>query len=59
MVEMGLITFTTRQTDGTVATADKVYPGYASVGGGMYMVQTGGVSAKNLGDAVYVKIYAK
>ncbi len=59
VVEMGLITFSTRQTEGTVATAEKVYPGYASVGGGMYMVQTEGVSAKNLGDAVYVKIYAK
>ena len=59
VVEMGMITFTTKQTDGTVANAEKVYPGYTSVGGGMYMVQTEGISAKNLGDAVYMKIYAK
>ncbi len=59
VVEMGMITFATKQTDGTVANAEKVYPGYTSVGGGMYMVQTEGISAKNLGDAVYMKIYAK
>ncbi len=59
VVEMGLITFSTKQTDGTVATAEQVYPGYTSVGGGMYMVQTAGISAKNLGDAMYIKIYAK
>jgi hypothetical protein len=59
VVEMGLITFSTRQTDGTIANAENIYPGYTNVGGGMYMVQTEGISAKNLGDAVYLKVYAK
>ena len=58
VVEIGLLTFDSKLTDGTIADAVNVYPGYTGTDG-MYMVQTDGISAKNLGDAVYVKIYAK
>ena len=54
-----MITFDTKLTNGTIADAVNVYPGYTNVAAGMYMVQTEGISAKNLGDAVYVKVYAK
>ncbi len=56
--EMGLITFSDKLENGDISNASAVYPGYINAGA-MYMAQTEGVSAKNLGDAVYVKVYAK
>ena len=58
IVEMGLITFGSKLTDGTMADAVDVIPGYIN-SGNTYMVHTNGIPAKNLGDALYFKIYAK
>ena len=58
VVEMGLVTFTEKLADGTHENAVDVIPGYVS-GGGEYMVHTNGIPAKNMGDAVYFRIYAK
>lgn len=56
--DMGLITWTTPQTSGTYDTAEYIIPG-ASYINGEYMVQSQGIPAKNLGDTLYFKIYAK
>ena len=58
VVEMGLVTFTEKLADGTHENAVDIIPGYVS-GGGEYMVHTNGIPAKNMGDAVYFRIYAK
>ena len=58
VVQMGLITFNERLTDGTIDDAVDVIPGYV-FGGEKYMVHTNGIPAKNLGDAVYFKVYAR
>ena len=58
IVEMGLITFATRDANGSIDTAWEIIPGYAN-SGNTYMVQSNGVPAKNLSDAVYFKVYAK
>ena len=58
IVEMGLITFAERLADGTIDDALEVVSGYVN-SGAVYMVQSNGVPAKNLSDAVYFKVYAK
>ena len=58
IVEMGLLTFATRDAQGTVDTASDVIPGFVN-SGSTYMVQSNGIPAKNLSDAVYFKVYAK
>ena len=58
IVQMGLITFTERLVGGTINEANAVIPGYVS-SGSTYMVQSKGIPAKNLSDAVYFKVYAK
>ena len=58
IVEMGLITFNSRLADGTINDAAEVIPGYVN-SGSTYMVQSKGIPAKNLSDAVYFKVYAK
>ena len=58
IIEMGLATFATRDAAGTVATAQEMIPGYIS-SGGSYMVRSKGIPAKNLGDMLYFKVYAK
>jgi hypothetical protein len=58
VVEMGLMTFATRDANGTVNNAVDVIRGCVG-GGGDYMVQSRGIPAKNLGDALYFKVYAK
>ena len=58
IVEMGLITFESRLVDGTTANAVDIIPGYVN-SGSTYMAQSNGIPAKNLGDAVYFKVYAK
>lgn len=57
VVEMGLITFDSKLTDGTVADAQEVISGYSS--GSLFMSATNGIAAKNLGDTLYFKVYAK
>ena len=56
--EMGLITFSEATSDGTIENAAAVIPGYIT-NGSYYMVHTNGIAAKNLGDAMYFKVYAK
>ena len=58
IVEMGMITFDSRLADGTIADAVEVIPGYYTVGSN-YIVSSNGIPAKNLGDALYFKVYAK
>jgi hypothetical protein len=58
IVDMGLVTFATRDSNGTVANALEIIPGYVR-NGNTCMVQSNGVPAKNLGDALYFKVYAK
>ena len=58
VVEMGLITFNSKLTNGTIKNAVDVIPGYVS-SGDTYLVHTNGIPAKNLGDALYFKVYAK
>ena len=58
VVEMGLITFSSKLTNGTIANATDIISGYVS-SGTSYMVHTNGIPAKNLGDALYFKVYAK
>ncbi|MBQ7345411.1 MAG: hypothetical protein IJW45_05040, partial [Oscillospiraceae bacterium] len=58
VVEMGMITFDSQLTDGTIADAVKVYSDY-STDGTLYMVATEGISAKYIGDQMWFKIYAK
>ena len=55
---LGLITFHTPNSEGTVADAVDVIPG-ALWSGTHYMVHTNGIAAKNLGDTLYFKVYAK
>ena len=59
IVEMGMATFGTRDTAGTVATAQEIIPGYVKNADGTYTVHSNGVPAKMLGDALYFKVYAK
>ena len=56
--EMGMITFDSRLTDGTIADAVDVIPGY-TVSGSSYIVSSNGIPAKNMGDTLYFKVYAK
>ena len=56
--EMGLVTFNSKLTSGTIANAVDIIPGYVNEGS-TYMVRSNGIPAKNLGDALYFKVYAK
>lgn len=58
VVEMGLITFSERLADGTIDDAIEIIPGYIQVGA-LYRVKTNGIPAKNLGDMIYSRVYAK
>ena len=58
IVEMGLATYAYHNSGGTVNNAVEIIPGFAN-SGSTYMVQTGGIPAKNLSDTVYFKVYAK
>ena len=57
-VEMGLLTFNRYPEVGDFTDAVDVIAGYVS-DGSQYMVHTNGIPAKNLGDTVYFRIYAK
>jgi hypothetical protein len=56
--DMGLITFDTENTDGTISDAMDVIPG-AVRSADQYIVHTNGIQAKKLGDTLYFKVYAK
>ncbi len=56
--DMGLLVYTSAQPNGTIDTASSVVPG-AIVSGDKYVVHTNGIAAKNLGDTLYFKIYAR
>ena len=58
IVEMGMITFSSKLTDGTISDAVDVISGYTTSGSN-YIVHSNGIPAKNLGDALYFKVYAK
>ena len=58
ITEMGLITFDSKRSDGTVDNALEVVPGYTE-SAGYYVVQSAGIPAKKLGDTLYFKVYAK
>ena len=58
VVEMGLITFNEKLTDGTIDNAVDIIPGYVDNGTG-FTVHTKGIPAKNLGDELFFKVYAK
>ena len=55
---MGLITFLSNPSDVSIDSADYVIPGAVSTSG-MYMVGSQGIPAKNLGDTLYMVIYAE
>ena len=58
--DMGLILFDSMLADGTMDDAIEVIPGAQfNETSGIYMVHTNGIPAKNLGDTVYFKVYAK
>ncbi|MBQ3215688.1 MAG: hypothetical protein IJB11_06195, partial [Oscillospiraceae bacterium] len=56
--DMGLIVFNSAQPNGTISTASDVIPG-AKEASGKYFVHTNGIAAKNLGDTLYMKVYAR
>ena len=58
VVELGMITFSSKLTDGTIDDAVDVISGYYTSGSN-YIVHSNGIPAKNLGDALYFKVYAK
>ncbi len=58
VVEMGLITFGSALADGTMAEAVEIIPGY-EVSGESYMVQSNGIAAKEMGDTLFFKAYAR
>ena len=57
VTEMGLVTFDSKLTTGTIADAVDVIPGYTT-SGSSFIAHTRGIPAKNLGDALYFKVYA-
>ena len=60
VVEMGMITYSTKVTTPNVATAAHVIPGATYVeASGRYYSTSQGIHAKYLGDTVYLAIYAK
>lgn len=57
-LEMGLLTFDSYPSAGTIDDAVNVVPG-AVKSGTSYMASTPGIPAKNLGDTIYFRIYAR
>ena len=57
---MGLLIWSSEITDGTIENAERVFAGATyNRKNGMYKVQTDGIPAKEMGDMIYYKIYAK
>ena len=60
VVEMGMITYSTKVTTVDIATAEHIIPGATYVAAsGRYYSSSQGIHAKYLGDTVYLAIYAK
>ena len=60
VVEMGMITYSTKVSTVDIATAEHIIPGATYVGSsGRYYSSSQGIHAKYLGDTVYLAIYAK
>ncbi len=58
MEDMGMLTWSAAREDATIDTAEKVIPG--AVEEGAYLaVRTADIPAKELGDTIYFKIYAR
>lgn len=57
--EMGLALYAYRNTSGTIANAIETVPGYVANANGSYTVRSNGIPARQLGDTVYFKVYAK
>jgi len=60
VVEMGMITYSTKVTSWSVETAENIIPGatYEETSG-RYFSKSQGIFAKYLGDTVYLAVYAK
>ena len=58
LADMGLISWSTPQSSGTIETAESITPGAVSANG-MLMVHSAGIPAKNLADTLYFKVYVK
>ena len=59
-VEMGLLTFTAQPETVSADTAATVTPGYSfSETEQLYLVTSNGIAAKDLGDTIYLTVYAK
>ena len=59
-VEMGLLTFTAQPDTVSADTAATVTPGYSfSETEQLYLVTSNGIAAKDLGDTIYLTVYAK
>jgi hypothetical protein len=58
--EMGLLTWSSEPANGTIENAENVYAGAQYIAEkDQYMVQTDGIAAKNLGDDIFMRVYAK
>jgi hypothetical protein len=59
--EIGLLTFESMPTGekATYGYADGIVKGCVNVAENVYMVQTTGIAAKNMGDNVYVRVYMR
>lgn len=58
--ELGMLTWSADPGEGTFDNAEKIYSGAEYISASdRYMVQTDGIAAKNLGDDVYMRVYAK
>ena len=58
--EMGLLTWSASPEDATIGNAENIFTDAVyNSDTGRYMIQTAGIAAKNLGDDIYMRIYAK
>ena len=58
-VEMGMITFDSQVADYSVFNAKNTYSCIFDTNKGLYRATTGGISAKNMGDDIWLALYAK
>lgn len=59
LTDMGLLTWNTPQTAGTIETATEIIPGAVLNSNGYYSVRSNGIPAKKLADTLYFKVYMK
>lgn len=59
-LDMGLLVWSSEMTNGTIENAEQVFAGATyNRKNGLYKVQTDGIPAKEMGDVIYYKVYAK